>query len=271
VHTLTPCLLALTIAACSASPQRPVRPEAFTPTCVDPVAATSAQEPDAATATSEPAPMVQTGICSWYGPNFHGRTTSNGETFDQHKMTAAHPSLPFGTNVEVTDLDTGRKVRVRINDRGPYADDRILDLSRGAATSLGVIKKGTANVEVRILGSEFTEWPQPRYSVQLGAYKDSTRARKRIAKLLEKDELSGPYYVREPGNRSPTYRVRIGPFRGYSHAIAEARALRSAGIIGLIVEEDLRPREQFGEMRDDDAIVQASPAISEDASNSQAK
>jgi len=92
-----------------------------------------------------------TGGASWYGPGFHGRTTANGEKFNQNAMTAAHKTLPFNTKVRVTDLDTRKSVVVRINDRGPYAKGRIIDLSKGAAKKLGMIEKGHARVRLDIV------------------------------------------------------------------------------------------------------------------------
>ncbi|WP_417486630.1 septal ring lytic transglycosylase RlpA family protein [Maricaulis sp.] len=94
----------------------------------------------------------ETGIASWYGPNFHGRPTANGETFDQHAMTAAHTTLPIPSIVEVTNLENGRSVIVRLNDRGPFVDNRLIDLSRAAATELDYIGTGLAHVRVRYLG-----------------------------------------------------------------------------------------------------------------------
>ena len=94
----------------------------------------------------------QVGIASWYGPTFHGRPTANGEIFDQHAMTAAHTTLPIPSIAEVTNLENGRSVIVRINDRGPFVDDRIIDLSRAAATELGYASAGLARVRVRYLG-----------------------------------------------------------------------------------------------------------------------
>jgi len=91
------------------------------------------------------------GEASWYGPGFHGRLTANGEVYDQNAMTAAHPSLRFGTRVKVTNLNNGRSVIVRINDRGPYANGRVIDVSAAAARSLGMIKSGVARVKVTIL------------------------------------------------------------------------------------------------------------------------
>lgn len=93
-----------------------------------------------------------TGGVSFYGPGFNGKLTASGETFDQNAMTAAHKTLPFGTMVQVTDLDTGNSVQVRINDRGPFVANRILDLSVGAATKLGIVQKGVArNARIDIL------------------------------------------------------------------------------------------------------------------------
>ena len=89
------------------------------------------------------------GIASWYGEQFHGRRTASGEIMDQRRLTAAHRTLPLGTVVDVVNKRNGRKVRVTINDRGPYVDDRIIDLSRGAAAQLGMKHRGLAPVEIR--------------------------------------------------------------------------------------------------------------------------
>ena len=92
------------------------------------------------------------GVASWYGRRFHGRLTANGETFDMNAMTAAHPTLPLPSLVQVVNEDNGKEIVVRVNDRGPYADDRVIDLSRKAATALDIIDDGTAPVAVRYLG-----------------------------------------------------------------------------------------------------------------------
>ncbi|WP_083901136.1 septal ring lytic transglycosylase RlpA family protein [Azospirillum sp. B4] len=96
----------------------------------------------------------QTGIASWYGPGFHQERTANGETFDQNELTAAHQTLPMPSLVRVTNLDNGRSIVVRINDRGPFAAGRIIDLSRRAAQLLGMEQQGTAKVRVQILADE---------------------------------------------------------------------------------------------------------------------
>lgn len=94
------------------------------------------------------------GRASWYGPNFHGNLTSNGETYDMHDMTAAHKTLPMNTIVKVTNRDNGKTAVVRINDRGPFVGSRIIDLSKAAASEVGMIKTGTASVRLEILGFE---------------------------------------------------------------------------------------------------------------------
>lgn len=99
----------------------------------------------------------ETGIGSWYGPKFHGRKTANGEIYDMNGVSAAHRTLPLPSFVRVTNLDNGRTLNVRINDRGPYAHGRILDLSRRAAQLLGYEKQGTARLRVRILANESRE------------------------------------------------------------------------------------------------------------------
>jgi rare lipoprotein A len=96
-------------------------------------------------------PYDEVGIASWYGPGFHGKLTANGEVYDMYGVSAAHKTLPFGTIVRVVDLETGRSVVVRINDRGPFIEGRIIDLSKGAAQKLGTVEKGITEVGLRFL------------------------------------------------------------------------------------------------------------------------
>jgi rare lipoprotein A len=91
---------------------------------------------------------VEVGLASFYGRAHHGRLTASGERFDMRAMTCAHRTLPFGTRVRVTDLETGRSVVVRVNDRGPYAESRVVDLSLGAARTLGIVERGVARVRL---------------------------------------------------------------------------------------------------------------------------
>ncbi len=104
---------------------------------------------------ARPAPAAYdiVGAAAWYGKPYHGRKTASGQVYDMYQMTAAHPTLPFGTRVVVTNLDNGRKVVVTINDRGPFVPDRVIDVSRKAAGQLGFLKRGLTRVGVRILAS----------------------------------------------------------------------------------------------------------------------
>ncbi len=99
-------------------------------------------------------PYYEVGIASWYGPGFDGNLTANGEVYDMHGVSAAHKFLPFGTVVRVIEFDTRRSIMVRINDRGPFVDGRIIDLSKGAAEELGIVDKGITKVGLRIV-----RWP----------------------------------------------------------------------------------------------------------------
>ncbi|MRJ02978.1 MAG: septal ring lytic transglycosylase RlpA family protein [Epsilonproteobacteria bacterium] len=125
------------------------------------------------------------GVASWYGSDFHGKLTSSGEPFNMHDFTAAHKTLPMNTMVKVTNLKNGRSVIVRINDRGPFVKDRIIDLSYAAAKKIGIIETGTAPVELEILGFDSTINTLPKtegaqtpkevvledFAVQIGAFR----------------------------------------------------------------------------------------------------
>lgn len=100
-------------------------------------------------------PYYEVGIASWYGPGFDGNHTANGEIYDMNGISAAHKTLPFDTVVRVVELSTGRSIVVRINDRGPFIEGRIIDLSKGAAAELGIIQKGITKVGLRIV-----RWPR---------------------------------------------------------------------------------------------------------------
>lgn len=103
---------------------------------------------------------TMTGVASWYGPNFHGNKTSSGETYDMYDLTAAHKTWPMHTKVKVDNLENGRSIIVRINDRGPFVKQRILDLSYLAGRKLGVHKKGTARVRLTVVGVDDAHWPK---------------------------------------------------------------------------------------------------------------
>src|SRR5688572_3657211 len=101
--------------------------------------------------TPAPSAMIETGLASWYGARHHGKRTASGEIFDQNKFTAAHRTLPWGSIVKITNLDNGKSVEVRINDRGPFKKGRIIDLSRAAARALGMLQSGVGPVQMELL------------------------------------------------------------------------------------------------------------------------
>lgn len=109
--------------------------------------------PLSSVASSDRSPRLQ-GVASYYGGKFHGRKTASGERFNKWAMTAAHKTLPLGTKVRVTNLRNGESVDVKINDRGPYAKGRVIDLSRGAAEEIGMVRAGTAKVKVEVIGKK---------------------------------------------------------------------------------------------------------------------
>lgn len=179
------------------------------------------------------APEAQRGVASWYGPKFHGRLTANGERYDMHQMTAAHRTLPFGTLVEVVNLDNGRRVEVRINDRGPFAHGRIIDLSFGAAQAIGLVGPGTARVEVRVVTPELAPEDRPfahvRYTVQVGAFREATRAAALHAELAA---LFPDAVVRADGG---WHRVQVGAFDWRRRAESARRELARRGYTALVV------------------------------------
>lgn len=184
------------------------------------VAAACTSNPTPATSTGPVAiDWTQTGIASWYGHPFHGRRTANGEVYDMDLMTAAHKTLPFDTRVRVENLDNGRVTEVRVNDRGPFVDDRIIDLSRAAATEIDMISSGTAPVRVVVIGM-----PSTCRLVQVGAFRDEANARERAAEL----EANGHRVRLEPGP-DDVIRVVIGPYDG--QAEAERVRARYDGVI----------------------------------------
>lgn len=161
-------------------------------------------------AVSPPAAgYVETGVASWYGPDFHGRPTSSREIFDQNDLTAAHPSLPFGTMVLVTNLENGRQVTVRINDRGPFIKGRIIDLSYAAARMLDMVGPGTARVRLEVIGYEAVRTTPEAggYVLQVGSFVVPENARA-LLKKLEKG-FPGAYISAFQTGGQTFYRVRL--------------------------------------------------------------
>ena len=173
----------------------------------------------------------QKGIASWYGPKFHGKKTSSGETYDMYAMSAAHKTLPLPTYLEVKNLENGRRIIVRVNDRGPFHDNRIVDLSYTGALKLDMLAKGTALVEIRAIdprshrggGAPVETRPgtrkkgaQPDFYIQVGVFSDVKNA-KRLKRSLR--ALKKPVKVEKIRlNRGTAYRVKIGPLNNIEAA-----------------------------------------------------
>ena len=155
----------------------------------------------------------QCGIASWYGKKFHGRKTANGETYDMYGISAAHKTLPLGTHVWVRNLKNNKELNVRINDRGPFVKDRIIDLSFGAAQKLGIVESGTAPVEVVALGIETgsttsLDYYKGNFTFQVGAFKVRENA-ERLKEELSQKYQNAHIAVLDSGEET-FYRVRVG-------------------------------------------------------------
>lgn len=173
------------------------------------------------------------GTASWYGTKFNGHETSNGEIYDLYKATAAHKTLPIPSYARVTNLANGRSILVRVNDRGPFHPDRIIDLSYAAAVKLGYMEAGTAEVEVEVV--DIAGVDDRRNSVagdyrylQLGAFSSQDKARDMQQGLQAL--LAPPVFVSEvQSGEAMLYRVRVGPMEGGGELQAVQQQLRSAG------------------------------------------
>jgi rare lipoprotein A len=168
------------------------------------------------------------GIASWYGSKFHGRRTSSGEPYDMHLATAAHKSLPLPTYAEVTNLDNGRKMIVKINDRGPFHDDRIIDLSYAAAIKLGVDQTGTARVDVRAIDVNISKPSAVKVAdgtfLQVGAFSKRKTAENLAGKMMA--EQLKPVSVQKSRG---LYKVWIGPYASDSEIEASIRRVVELG------------------------------------------
>lgn len=176
---------------------------------------------------------LEEGVASWYGPNFHGKLTANGEKYDMYGLTAAHRTLPFNTVVEVENLDNGKTVQVRINDRGPFAKNRIIDLSKKAAEEIDMVGPGTANVALYLIdgdleNSRTTNLKVATYTVQLASfdeeYKAYAHARKIRGSRVEKINLD---------NRT-VFRVYYGIYTREDEARRQQRKLEREGFEGYV-------------------------------------
>jgi rare lipoprotein A len=249
-------LAVLALAACAGQRARPAAPPAAVPPPPPPAAV--AATPDAVP-RSEPRSAhgnppfydvlgrryfvlatadgyLERGVASWYGPSFHGGNTSSGEPYDMYGMTAAHKTLPLPTFARVTNLANGRSVVVRINDRGPFVANRIIDLSYTAAARLDMLRDGTAMVEVRALMpgvpdelARSVQSPPPALYVQAGAFADPGNAEREVGRLHAAG-LSSAFVLAPPAGKTPLYRVRLGPVADVADFDALAAQLAALGI-----------------------------------------
>ncbi len=190
----------------------------------------------------------QSGVASWYGTKFHGRRTSSGEPYDMYAMTAAHKSLPLPTYARVRNLNNNRSIIVRVNDRGPFVDNRLIDLSYAAARKLDMIRDGTGLVEVTAISFDRASPVEtyeekisiiknaannpPKHAnifVQVGAFVDRRNAERRL-QWLEGKEIPGVFMGQEKNTDEQLYRVRIGPIVDVIHYDRIVTLLRRIGI-----------------------------------------
>ena len=180
---------------------------------------------------------TEAGVASWYGHPYHGRASANGEIYDMEKLTAAHRTLPFETWVRVEDLDNGKTVEVRITDRGPFVEGRIIDLSHAAAREIAMIGPGTAKVRIEVIRTP----PQPasgQFAVQVGAFRDRRNA-ERLRETMEQAYGTARIVVHD--GRPPMWRVLVGtePSEDAAGALAARIRLESSTRAAFVVRLDL--------------------------------
>ena len=183
---------------------------------------------------------VETGYASWYGHPYHGRRTASGEVYDMHDMTAAHRTIPLGTWLVVTRTDTGQSVEVRVNDRGPFVDGRIVDLSYAAARVLGADRAGVVPVTLRV-GDVAREssappatLPRAAFAIQVGAFATRARADDVRDALARHGEAATVSEVDAGGERF--FRVRLGPYADRPAARVAAERLAARGYTTIVID-----------------------------------
>jgi len=200
---------------------------------------------------SESAGYKEKGIASWYGTKFHGRKTANGEVYNMYGMTAAHKTLPIPSYVRVTNLKNKRSVVVRINDRGPFHDNRLIDLSYAAAIKLGIQQTGTGPVEVLALGFDSAEQIEQKivqlsedkqhtvFYLQVGAFSSSENATQLQGKLSHAAIDAIRIQHAKKGNNQ-LYKVQVGPLHSEQQAKQENEKLAQIGISNavLVIEKN---------------------------------
>ena len=184
------------------------------------------------------------GVASWYGSKFHGRKTSNGETYDMYGLSAAHKTLPMGVYVKVTHLKTGKQIIVRVNDRGPFVAGRIIDLSYGAAKQLGIVETGTAPVQLEALGYRQvvqgktsyvapTSYDAGSFAIQIGAFANADNAYKLASQMQAK--YGKAVVATALVNERKLYRVRVGDYKSLHHAELAVADFVGRGFTGSFV------------------------------------
>ncbi len=185
--------------------------------------------------------FCETGRASWYGNPFHGRKTANRETYDMYALTAAHKLLPFGTIVEVRNLENDRTVMVRINDRGPFVGSRVIDLSYTAAEKLDMIKNGTAEVQITAIGTDDlifqrklseSDYFTGDFAIQVGAFAEEANARN-LGDRLKKEVGSVEIVPFTDVAGRVLYRVRVGRFSSLNQAEKQKESLSAAGFSNI--------------------------------------
>ncbi len=173
---------------------------------------------------------VQYGVASWYGGEFHGRPTSSGEIYDMYQLTCAHNTLPLGTTVMITNLENGRSVELKVNDRGPFVKERVIDLSYAAAQIIGMWEKGTAFVKVEVIGPLIEQIQ--RFNCQVGSFIDEVKAQK-LADELRKS-FENVYVTTVETLTEKYHRVRIGQFETQEAALNVAERISKMGFKVLV-------------------------------------
>lgn len=210
LHLLPIACAALVFAGCAHRTTTATQPPVQAPPApaqVPPIGVPSGPPPPVERQPAVPGEWVEEGTASWYGPTFDGHRTSNGEIYNMHEMTAAHRTLPFGAVVRVTNLTNGRQTEVRINDRGPFVGNRVIDLSLSAAQAIEMVGPGTASVRLEVIAG-----PDPRtgvFAVQVGAFLSQENAERFRA------QFAARYPATMATFDSPNglfYRVRVGRF-----------------------------------------------------------
>jgi len=183
--------------------------------------------------TPKTSEFSQEGLASWYGKKFHGRLTASQEVYNMNALTAAHKTLPFETRVRVTNLDNGLEVVVRINDRGPFVKDRIIDLSYQASKELGMLEQGMARVRLSVLTALPEKKPSSEtgkaYTIQLGVYKSQENARQASKKIKDGRIQT---FLRDDVQ---LHRVLAGSFHTLEDAVARMEEIHSSGSIDAFI------------------------------------